>query len=85
MKNSLDVRLLLQAFNIVTAKGQLNDGVYSLDSVEAFTDFDGYTCFLKYQQVMVTLMFHNKYQVDSPSEEALERFERRLNKLLKYQ
>lgn len=57
-----------------------NDGYYYQDML-AWSDFDGYTAYLKYNQVTLTLLFHGKYLLDYPSDAKLAAFIKKLNKL----
>lgn len=78
MQNRLDVKICLKVFNKVQTEGEKKGDRYYCDSFEAWSDFDGYTCFLRYGDTTVTLMFHGKYHLECPDEQAFERFERKL-------
>ena len=74
---------MLNVFSLITQHGVKKGDQYVLNQVAAWTDFDGYTCFLSDQQVTITLYFHNKYQVDAISTQALEQFELKITAILK--
>jgi hypothetical protein len=75
-------RNFLQLFNVVSTQGEkINDG-YEFQGIRAWHDFDGYTCWLKYNDLTVTLLFHNKYQFDYQSEDTLTNFMKKADKLL---
>lgn len=74
MKNQLDQRLLLNVVEKVRQHGEAAGNGYILDGLHASTDFDGYTVFLTYQEVTLTLGFHNQYQFDYPNERQLQAF-----------
>lgn len=78
MRNSIDVKRALLIFSKVTSAGIRNGEYYEYQGFKAWSGFDEYTCFLQYQTVVMTLMFHGKYKVDFPDEQALEQFEKKL-------
>lgn len=78
MKNSIDLKQCLSVYDKVTSQGETKDGCYYLDGFKAWTDFDGYNCFLQYQDVTVTLMFHGKYDVQFSHADSLKMFEKKL-------
>lgn len=78
MENRLNVKNCLKIFNAVQSKGEKQGDSYTSQGFEAWSDFDGYTCFLRYKQTTLTLMFHGKYQLECPNEEAFAEFERKL-------
>lgn len=78
MKNSIDVRKLLLVFNKVMAEGDNRDGKRYWQGLHAWTDFDGYTCYLCDGRVTVTIFFHNKYDIEFYDAAALSQFERNI-------
>jgi len=54
----------LQVFNLITTKESKKDGVYALSDISASQDFDGYTCWLAYKDLTITLLFHGSYYFD---------------------
>lgn len=73
---------LLQIFNLVTTKGTKTDGIYELSGIRASQDFDGYTCWLAYKDLTVTLMFHGSHDFDYQQKDTLESFFKKVSKLL---
>lgn len=83
MENLLnDKRNFLHLFNVVSTQGEKINNGYEFQGIRAWHDFDGYTCWLKYNDLTVTLLFHNKYQFDYQSEDTLTNFMKKANKLL---
>jgi len=78
LQNSIDLKTCLRVFNEITSKGTRSEHYFEYQGFKAWSDFDGYTCFLQYNQVTMTLMFHGKYEIDSPGKEALAAFEQKL-------
>jgi hypothetical protein len=73
---------LLRTFNLVTRKGVKADGLYELSGIRASHDFDGYTCWLTYKDLTVTLVFHGLFNFDYQEESTLNVFFNKVNKLL---
>ncbi|NCO71511.1 MULTISPECIES: DUF3081 domain-containing protein [Shewanella] len=92
MKNEIDIHRALKVFNKVTQYGEkraLEDGFgghdYWLCGISAQTDHDGYTITLSDAQVSLTVFFHNKYQFEYPTNDALDNFLRRFNDVENFQ
>ena len=81
MKNSVDLKRCLIAYNAITSKGELKAGKYHYQGLQAWAEFDGYHCFLAYGDVVVTLMFHGKYDVQFADKDSLKRFDKKLYEL----
>jgi len=97
MKNEIDIQRALKVFNKVTQYGEkrvtsheedsnsiYGDG-YHLCGINAQTDHDGYTIVLSDAQVSLTVFFHNKYQFEYPTHDALDNFLRRFTDVESYQ
>jgi len=80
--NQLKKTSLLEVFNMITTKGEKTDGVYELDNIRASYDFDGYTCWLMYKDLTITLLFHGKYSFDYKEEKTVKEFEHKVTDLL---
>jgi hypothetical protein len=72
----------LQAFDIVLSKGHHIDHHYEYQGLKAWHDFDGYTCYIGYKDLTLTLLFHGRYTVDFQQQETLKAFLSKVNKLL---
>ncbi|ABM03200.1 conserved hypothetical protein [Psychromonas ingrahamii 37] len=73
---------LLHILNLVTTKGSKTDSVYELSGIRASYEFDGYTCWLAYRDLTVTLMFHGSYDFDYQHKETREFFFKLVSNLL---
>ena len=80
--NKLKKRDLLQAFDLVTPKGIKTDGVYELSGVKASQDFDGYTCWLSFKDLTVTLLFHGAFDMDYEDEDTQKAFFKKISNML---
>ncbi|PKG76634.1 DUF3081 domain-containing protein [Shewanella sp. GutCb] len=54
----------LFVFNHVLSKGKKHDDKYHLDGLTAWHDIDGYTCYLGYRDLVMTLMFHGRFSYE---------------------
>lgn len=81
-KNALALKDLLQIFNLVTTDGEKVNESYEFQGVKAWHDFDGYTCFLEYKDLTLTLLFHGRYNVDFQQQETFDNFVTKINKML---
>ena len=54
----------LMVFNHVISKGKIHDNKYHLEGLTAWHDFDGYTCYLGYQDLVMTLQFHGRFSYE---------------------
>lgn len=69
-----ELRDFLMIFEQVTSKGLKSDNVYELDGIRAWHDFDGYTCWLAYKDLTVTLQFHGQFSFDYEHEDTHSAF-----------
>ena len=74
MQNNLDQKMYLKAFNMIIEHGEKHGGYYVFNDIKAWHDFDGYCCYLSYNNVEMTLMFHGKYVLDYKKSEFLDSF-----------
>jgi len=80
--NKLEKRNLLKAFNLITSKGNKSDGAYEFSDIKASHDFDGYTCWLAYKDLTITMLFHGPYRFDYKDKETVDIFFKKISKLL---
>ncbi|MCA1766714.1 MAG: DUF3081 domain-containing protein [Idiomarina sp.] len=83
MKNELDNKLMLDAYEKIHTHGEARQGRHYLDGIEAYTDHDGYTVFLEGHGVKLTLQFHNSYHLDYDNERQYDQFIRALKNISK--
>lgn len=77
-----ETRQFLTLFNLVTSQGQKQESVYEFEGIRAWHDFDGYTCWLAYKDVTITILFHSKFQVEFEKEETFNNFSKKAARLL---
>lgn len=71
----------LNIFNHVTSQGELINGKYMLGSLSAWNDFDGYTCYLGYKDLTMSLYFHSRFSFDYDEEDTFKEFEKLIDKM----
>ena len=64
----------LRIFNQVISEGEKKDGVYRLGELFAWYDFDGYSCYLGYRDLVLSIYFHSKFSCDYKDEKTLVGF-----------
>ncbi len=64
MDNRLTTKEFLRVFDCIRSTGDRLDNKYLLGEVYAWHDYDGYTCWLGYRDVTVTLMFHGSLKIE---------------------
>ena len=72
----------LSVFNHAIEHGNKRNNKYHYQGIIAWHDFEGYTCYLGYQGLTMTIYFHNKFSYDSPSNQIQNEFEALVNKLI---
>lgn len=80
--SQLKKRNLLEVFNLITTEGSRCDGVYEFEGIRAANDFDGYTCWLAYKDLTITLLFHGKYDFDYKDKDTLKVFFKKIAVLI---
>jgi hypothetical protein len=74
MKNELDTKLMLDAYEKIQTHGEARQGRHYLDGIEAYTDHDGYTVFLEGYGVTLTLQFHSSYHLNYENQSQVDKF-----------
>lgn len=64
MDNRLTIKEFLRVFDCLRSKGVRQDHKYQLGEMYAWHDYDGYTCWLGFRDVTVTLMFHGSLKIE---------------------
>ena len=71
----------LSIFNRVIEQGEQRNDKYHSHGLTAWHDFEGYTCFIGYRELTMTIHFHNKYTYDTPDRQTLAEFETLIDQL----
>lgn len=64
----------LVVFNHILSNGELVEDKHYLGGLYAWHDFDGYTCYLGYKEVVMSLYFHGRFSYDYQEEQQLNEF-----------
>lgn len=72
----------LSVFNHVIEQGEKKGNKYHSHGLSAWHDFEGYTCYIGYQGLVMTIYFHNRYSYDIPDRETLAEFETLIDRLI---
>lgn len=64
MDNKITTKEFLRVFDYIRSSGKQLDNQYQLGEISARHDYDGYTCWLNYKDVTVTLMFHGSLKIE---------------------
>jgi len=54
----------LYLFNHLISKGVKREGVYHFGELCAWHDIDGYTCYIGYKDLTMSLYFHSRFSYD---------------------
>jgi hypothetical protein len=61
-------------YNHITTHGIKSEGKFLLDEFTAWHDFDGYTCFIGYKDLTMSIYFHSRFSFDYDEESTLKAF-----------
>ncbi|RGP39487.1 DUF3081 family protein [Colwellia ponticola] len=79
--NILKYRDFLRLFDFISSKGVKSGSEYELSGIRAQHDFDGYTCWLAYKDLTITLLFHGKFDVEFDNKDTFDEFYKKANSL----
>lgn len=64
MDNRITIIEFLRVFEFIRSSGEQLNNKYQVGEMIAWHDYDGYTCWLSYKDVTVTLMFHGSLKIE---------------------
>lgn len=79
MKNELDNKVILTAYEKIIQYGDNHEDGKLYHGIHAFSDIDGYTIYLKGSGVFLRFGFHNAYHLDYQSEKNKDDFLQKVN------
>ena len=82
INNTLKNRDFLRVFDLVSTKGTKAKQAYEFLGIRAWHDFDGYTCWLAYNDLTVTMLFHGKFSVEYKEEATFNQFQKKVYSLM---
>ena len=75
----------LYIFNHITSHGENRQGISYFEELSAWHDFDGYTCYIGYKDLTMTLYFHGRFSYDYLEKATLSAFTKLVkNKLTEF-
>jgi len=72
----------LHVFNIVISHGERRQNVFYFGELSAWHDFDGYTCYIGYKDLTLTLTFHNQLAYKFESKSTMDEFNKLIEKTI---
>ena len=73
----------LYFFNHIISEGTKEEGVYTFSELTAWYEFDGYTCYIGYKDLVISLYFHSQYSCDYTNRQTLKEFENIVGNIIK--
>lgn len=64
MDDRLTTNVFLRVFDRIRCQDESSEEKYPLGKLYAWHDYDGYTCWISYKDVTVTLMFHGSLNIE---------------------
>lgn len=83
MKNELDPTKILHAYEAIIENGTPTEYGKIYEGVEAFSDYDGYSIYLRGNGVELKVGFHNTYHLEYDQEHLKESFLKKVAMLAK--
>ncbi|MGC9422999.1 MULTISPECIES: DUF3081 domain-containing protein [Vibrio] len=83
MKNELEPSKILQAYESIMTHGTPTEYGKIYQGVEAFSDYDGYTVYMRGNGVELKVGFHNTYHLDYDQEHLRDSFLKKIASLVK--
>lgn len=74
MKEKVDISVVLRAIACIQSKGKTRGNGFSYRGIELESDYDGYTVVLRNADVSLTVLFHNKFDLNFRNRPALDDF-----------
>jgi hypothetical protein len=82
INNTLTTRDFLRIFDLISTNGIKSNGAYEFLGIRAWHDFDGYTCWLAYNDLTITMLFHGKFSIEYEDEDTFNKFNKKVNSLM---
>lgn len=70
----MNLSLHLNVYNHIVSHGEKQAESYVLGELSAWHDFDGYTCYIGYKDLVMTLYFHSRFSYDYENDETYKAF-----------
>lgn len=70
----MNVSNYLYMFNQIVSYGEKREGRFHFEEFSAWHDFDGYTCYIGYRDLTMTIYFHNRFSFEYLDKNTLNKF-----------
>lgn len=70
----MNLTLHLNVYNHIVSHGEKQRDKYVLNELSAWHDFDGYTCYIGYKELTMSLYFHSRFSYDYENDSTREEF-----------
>ncbi|WP_419536429.1 DUF3081 family protein [Endozoicomonas sp.] len=81
MDQHIDIQKCLLAFAQILEKGERVSDGYLLEGITASSMDDGYTVRMGSRDCQLTIYFHNKFGIESPSQKSMDSFIKQLYRI----
>ena len=78
MEDQFNINQALRVYDKVVTHGIKRGDKSYFQDISAWSDFDGYTIQLSYEQVTLSIYFHNKYEFEYGHSKSLDLFLKKL-------
>lgn len=78
----MNISQYLYVFNYICAQGFKSENVYYAEDFVAWHDFDGYTCYIGYKDVLLTLHFYGKHSLTYQDKNSFNIFSTKIKNFL---
>lgn len=81
MEHALDIKLAMRVFNKIQTHGIKTHDGHMYEGFEAISSYDGYTIFLKNNEVDLFIYFHSNYNIHYETMNDVEKFMHQLEQI----
>ena len=81
-EGDIDTHLAVEVFQTIRKHGEKRDGEFHYGGLSGSTDFDGYTMFLRDQNVELTVFFKHRFSLVYSKSEDLDVFKRKIEAVI---
>ncbi|MFC3023609.1 DUF3081 domain-containing protein [Vibrio zhugei] len=82
MKNEIEQTKILHAYENIMKHGKPTEFGKIYEGIEAYSDYDGYSVYLRGSGVELSVGFHNTYNLDYQSEHQKEDFLKKIDAIV---
>ncbi|MBM7037159.1 DUF3081 family protein [Vibrio ulleungensis] len=72
----------LLLFDVIVSTGHYSEGARELSGIKAWHDYDGYTCWLSFKDLTLTITFHGGLLIECDHKQTRDEFDLQGQRLL---